>query len=252
MLFSFELVPPKSNIEKLLKRIEPIVNLVDAFNITDTPLGMPRIPSFMFASILLQRFNVKTIVHLKTINMNKVALKSIIYGCAALGIYGVLVVRGDKPSEGNEVSDAWPEEIVSWGKSDDRTSLLKLGMVAGPPLDPQRLSKKLSAKPDFMITQVMLRINDAKNFHQRLLDVFKMYGWRPQIYVNLVVPTDKNSEAIKEIAKLAGISILDNVTMTIDEFRNVVYELEKIYDGIVLSSPMDLEGGIEFIKYLRG
>ncbi|MGB9729426.1 MAG: methylenetetrahydrofolate reductase [Thermoprotei archaeon] len=252
MLFSFELVPPKANIEKLLKRIEPIINLVDAFNITDTPLGMPRIPSVIFASILLQRFNVKTIVHLKTINMNKIALKSVIYGCAALGIYGVLVVRGDKPSEGSEVSDTWPEELVLWGKSDEKTASLKLGMVAGPPLDIQRLSKKLSAKPDFMITQVMLSIESAKNFYQRLLDVFTMYGWRPQIYVNLVVPTEKNSEIIKEIAKLAGIPMSNNVMMKIDEFRNIVDELGKIYDGILLSSPMDLEGGVEFIKFLRG
>ncbi|MEM3833003.1 MAG: methylenetetrahydrofolate reductase [Thermoprotei archaeon] len=251
MLFSFELVPPKANVEKLLKRVEPIINLVDAFNITDTPLGMPRIPSAMFASILLQRFNVKTIVHLKTINMNKVALKSIIYGCAALGVYGVLVVRGDKPSEGDEVSDTWPEELVLWGKSDEKTSSLKLGMVAGPPLDIQRLSKKLSAKPDFMITQVMLNVEDAKNFYQHLSSVFSTHGWRPQVYVNLVVPTEKNSEVIKEIAKLAGIPTLDNVTMKIDEFRNVVDELGRIYEGIVLSSPMDLEGGVEFIKFLR-
>jgi 5,10-methylenetetrahydrofolate reductase len=251
MFISLELVPPRSNVEKMLKRIESIVNLVDAFNITDTPLGMPRIPSVIFASLLLQKFDVKTIIHLKTINMNKVALKSIIYGCAAIGVYGILVVRGDKPSEGNEVSDTWPEELVLWGKSDERVSFLKMGMIAGPPLDPQRLLKKLSARPDFMATQVMLRTEDAKIFHRNLMNVLKAYGWMPQIYATLIVPTEKNSSAIKEIAQLAGIQIPDNVVMSYDEFRNIIDELEKIYDGIIISSPMDLDGGIEFIKMLR-
>ncbi len=252
MFLSLELVPPRSNIEKILKRIEPIVNLVDAFNITDTPFGMPRIPSMIFASIILQKFNVKTIVHVKTINMNRVALKSIIYGCAAIGVYGILVVRGDKPSEGNEVSDTWPEELVSWGKTDEKVSSLKMGMIAGPPLDQQRLTKKLGAKPDFMVTQVMLKIDNAKEFHRNLMNIFKVYGWIPQVYVTLVVPTEKNSEAIKEIAKLAGIPIPNNVVIPLEEFRDIVNDLEKIYDGVIISSPMDLDGGIEFIKMLRG
>lgn len=252
MFISLELVPPRSNVEKMLKRIESIVNLVDAFNITDTPLGMPRIPSVIFASILLQKFNVKTIIHLKTINMNKIALKSIIYGCAAIGVYGILVVRGDKPSEGNEVSDTWPEELVLWGKSDERVSFLKMGMIAGPPLDLQRLTKKLNAKPDFMATQVMLKTDDAKIFHKNLVDIFKVYGWSPQVYATLIVPTEKNSNAIKEIARLAGMPVPDNVTMPYDEFRNVVDELGKVYDGVIISSPMDLDGGLEFIKVLRG
>ncbi|MEM2262009.1 MAG: methylenetetrahydrofolate reductase, partial [Ignisphaera sp.] len=98
--------------------VKQVRDSVDAVNITDTPLGQPRIPGFIFAIILRERLGVEPIVHYKTINMNLTNLKSVLYGCVATGVKKFLFMRGDNPIEGSPISDISPEELSMWAKKE--------------------------------------------------------------------------------------------------------------------------------------
>lgn len=102
-----EVTPPLSaSAEKLLKRVEPLLGLVDAINVTDAPAARPYTSSFAAAAILA-RAGIEPIVQVTCRDRNRIALISDLLGAAAQGIENLLVLHGDDPSKG-DMPDAKP------------------------------------------------------------------------------------------------------------------------------------------------
>ena len=249
MFISLEVTPPKRHVDRVLSVIREALSFVDTVNITDTPFGRPRIPSFVFAHIVKERFNADPIVHMKTINMNKVALKSILYGCNEVRLKSFLFIRGDEPAEGTSVTDFTPEALANWARS--KFPGVKIGLAAGWPIDVDRLVSKLSVKPDFIFTQIFLSQRDAEEFIERFDNAVSNVGWRPPVYFTYLVHAKENLPIIKMISELMG-QKFDEKTLNLHESLDFVEKLCSLFDGFMVSSPKSYSAAIDFLRAWKG
>lgn len=78
--------------------IDKLGRVVDAFQITDSPSGIPHMSPLVAAGFCLQH-DKDAVLHVSGRDRNRIALESEILGAAAAGISSLLMLRGDKLPE---------------------------------------------------------------------------------------------------------------------------------------------------------
>jgi|YelNatPaOPRAMG01_1025707.scaffolds.fasta_scaffold31134_2 predicted nucleic acid-binding Zn-ribbon protein len=247
MFISLEVTPPKKGVEKVLNTVLRAKGLVDAINVTDTPLGQPRIPGFIFALMIKERLGVEPIVHYKTANMNLTGLKSVLYGCVAAGVKRFLFMTGDKPAEGSLISDVSPEDLSAWARKE---LSVEAGLALGWPISVEKIALKLSAKPDYVFTQIFLTIKDAERFREMFDEAAEETGWRPPVYCTHLVHCEENLATLKEVARLMGFEA-PGFKVGVEANVSFLRELESFFNGFMISSPGGYEHAIELAEALR-
>ncbi|MEM2089007.1 MAG: methylenetetrahydrofolate reductase [Thermoproteota archaeon] len=247
MFISLEVTPPKKDVERVLNTVLRARGLVDAINVTDTPFGQPRIPGFIFAIMIKEKLGVEPIVHYKTVNMNLTGLKSGLYGCAAAGVKRFLFMKGDDPAEGSPISDVTPEKLSEWAKKELG---VEVGLALGWPISADKIALRLSAKPDYVFTQIFLNINDAERFYEMFNEAVEKTGWRPPVYCTHLVYCKENLETLKEVARLMGFEA-PSFKLDIEANVSFIRELEVFFNGFMISSPGGYEHAIKLAEALR-
>lgn len=247
MFISLEVTPPKKGVEKVLNTVLRAKGLVDAINVTDTPFGQPRIPGFVFAIMIRERLGVEPIVHYKTVNMNLTALKSVLYGSVAAGVRRFLFMRGDNPAEGSPISDVSPEDLSAWARKELG---VEVGLALGWPISVEKIALKLSAKPDYVFTQIFLRTEDAQKFREMFDEAAEKTGWRPPVYCTHLVHCEENLETLREVARLMGLET-PGFKLGIEANVGFLRELESFFNGFMISSPGGYEHAIKLAEALR-
>lgn len=247
MFLSLEITPPKRDVEKVMNIVKQVRDVVDAVNITDTPFGQPRIPGFIFAIILRERLGIEPIVHYKIVNMNLTNLKSVLYGCVAAGVKKFLFMRGDNPIEGSPILDISPEELSTWAKKELN---VETGLAVSWPISMDKLVPKLLAKPDYVFTQIFLSIEDAERFRSMFDEAANKVGWFPPVYCTHLVFCEENLTTLKEVARLMGLEA-PNFKLDIETNVNFITELERFFEGFMISSPGGYDHAIQLIKTLK-
>ena len=101
-VFTAETTPPDaSNKETLLKKIEPLKDIADAINVTDSP-GAKVHMSSLPASIILAQNDIDPILQLTVRDRNRLALQGDLVGASALGVNNILCLGGDDPKNGDQ------------------------------------------------------------------------------------------------------------------------------------------------------
>ncbi len=101
-VFTAETTPPDaSDKKKLLTKIEPLKNVADAVNVTDSP-GAKVHMSSLTAAIILAQNDVEPILQLTVRDRNRLALQGDIVGASALGVHNILCLSGDDPKKGDQ------------------------------------------------------------------------------------------------------------------------------------------------------
>ncbi|MGQ9667730.1 MAG: methylenetetrahydrofolate reductase [Anaerolineae bacterium] len=134
---------------------------VDGLNIADSPMARARMNPLMAAHLVEQacpaRFGY--IPHINCRDHNRVAVRGLLWGAAALGVGAVLVVSGDSiahsdDSRARAVGDISVPELVQMARD--------AGLLAGVVLDPRanqweverrKMVRKVEAGAGFVITQ---------------------------------------------------------------------------------------------------
>jgi len=96
---SIEVIPSNSgNNNSIFNKIEQsnILNMIDAFVITDSPFGKMKSSPFFMALSLQQKYNKPTITTLSLRDRNKIALQSDILGANEFDVRLFLALTGDK------------------------------------------------------------------------------------------------------------------------------------------------------------
>jgi 5,10-methylenetetrahydrofolate reductase len=248
MFLSLEITPPKRDVEKVINIVKKARDIVSTVNITDTPLGQPRIPGFLFAIMLKERLGVEPIVHYKTVNMNLTNLKSVLYGCVAAGVRRFLFMRGDNPAEGLPISDISPEDLSLWAK---RELGVEVGLAVSWPTSIDKLVSKLSAKPDYVFTQIFLSVEDAEMFRRTFEEAAEKAEWFPPLYCTYLVLCEENLPTLREVARLMGLEA-PSFKLDMETNINFIHELERFFEGFMISSPGGYEHAIRLVKSLRG
>ena len=103
-LFTTETTPSIStDLSESSRKIENLIGLADAVNVTDSPNCKSRLNSLMVASEI-KKSGLDVILQLTGRDRNRVALESVLLGALSVGINKVLCLSGDQPDESGPVA----------------------------------------------------------------------------------------------------------------------------------------------------
>ena len=119
MTIRYEINPPKvsnnndAQIAKLEDRIKQIGNFCDGIHVTESVLGIPRIPPLEIAKHIKEKKpKLKVTVSLRTIDKTTEQIYSTLNKLIENNIDGVLVLMGDPPVDSKITSPIFPSRIV--------------------------------------------------------------------------------------------------------------------------------------------
>lgn len=196
-----EMDPPRGAYAgNVLKNMAVLKGRISAWNVTDSPLGIPRMSAIAFAYLVEQKLGIPTIFHITTRDRNRVAIQSEILGAHALGLRSVLALGGDHPATPDWGKGVFDLDTITLldavsslnagrnlqGKELKASTKLTIGAAANPTasnLDQEvaRLQQKLDAGAQFIQTQPIYDPEKVVPFAQKVasLGVPILYGIMP-------------------------------------------------------------------------
>ena len=98
-LFTSETTPDVStDLSASVKKVEDLINLADAVNVTDSPNCKTRLNSLLVASEI-RKTGLEVILQLTGRDRNRVALESVLLGALSVDVNKVLCLSGDQPGK---------------------------------------------------------------------------------------------------------------------------------------------------------
>jgi len=250
MTLNYEVNPPKViqnrilsheelqlSLETLKQRVNEISKNCNGIHITDSVLGIPRISPISTGALI--RNNDKKIeitASLRVRDRNLTALTQSVYDAILLGLNGVLVLKGDAPSEGPKDSGLIPSQIVKYFQElgFDKKINLFLSLPNNPNFD--KIQKKIEVEPTGFITQVIQSVEQIT----RIVDKLGPLGFK--IIPCILLPSEKNAKSA-EFLKLDWSNYQENVI----EF---IKEVHKKTGQVLITSPNDFKGAQETFSKL--
>lgn len=259
-----EVGPPKGiEIEKLIDEVEPLLNKVDAFNVTDLQSSVLRVGSLATCRLLRDR-DLEPIMQLTCRDRNRLGLQSDVLSAAVLGIENLLCLTGDHPKLGDHpeampVFDLDSVQLLSAVKGlmggkdmagndlEGRPPEFCLGAVVNPgadPLEPQimKMVKKIQAGAEFFQTQAVYEVDKFALFMEKVkhLKVPVMAGIiflkSPAMakFMNANVAGIHVPEEI--INELAGVGKEKRVEKSLEISARLIRELKDLCQGVHIMS----------------
>lgn len=210
---SAELEPPRgSDTSKLIKQALEVQGLVDAINITDSPMASLRMNAIVAAYTIQRELGIESIFHLTCRDRNSLALQAELLGAASLGLKHVLALTGDPLTRGDHphakaVFDLDLTGLIktiktlnagkSQGKDLDNPTQFKVAAAANPgakdlALEKAKVSAKLAAGADFFQTQPIFSLEEVLRFQ----DAFGGTVPAPVLYGILPLRSSKMAERV--------------------------------------------------------
>ena len=243
MTVRYEINPPKisdppSRIQLLDERIEQISRFCDGIHVTDSVLGIERISPLIIGSEIKQKFpRLNVTISLRVIDKTISEITDIVDSAINANIDGILILMGDPSPKNDYTSGVIPsfavKHLVQNGFNE------KINLFLSLPSKPnfEKISKKIESKPNGFVTQVVHDISQVK----RLDDYLKPKNF--EIIPCLLFPSEKNSRSA-EFLNLDWSNYEDN-------FSSFVLEIESITGDVLLTSPNDFKGALDFLTRLQ-
>lgn len=243
MTVRYEINPPKisdppSRIQLLDERIEQISRFCDGIHVTDSVLGIERISPLIIGSEIKQKYpRLNVTISLRVIDKTISEITDIVDSAINANIDGILVLMGDPSPENDYTSGVIPsfavKHLIQNGFNE------KINFFLSLPSKPnfEKISKKVESKPNGFVTQVVHDISQVKRLH----DYLKPKNF--EIIPCLLFPSEKNSRSA-EFLNLDWSNYEDN-------FSSFVLEIESITGDVLLTSPNDFKGALDFLTRLQ-
>ena len=243
MTIRYEINPPKttdppSRIDLLDERIEQISKYCDGIHVTDSVLGIERISPLIIGTEIKQKHpELQVTISLRVIDKNIDQITDFVDAAVHANLDGILVLMGDPSPDNNYKSGMIPSYAVSSlvkGGYDEKIKIL-LSLPSMPNFD--KISKKINSKPFGFVTQVIHDISQVKRLSEHLSSKnFK-------IIPCLLYPSEKNSRSAEFLN-------LDWSNYG-DDFSSFVSQVENITGDILITSPNDFKGALDFLTRLQ-
>ncbi len=205
-----ELDPPRDP-RKLLSIAKELSKHYHWIDIPDAPLGKPNYSS-PIVSTYLAAHGYSVISHLRTLDVNTIALKTITKTMGSLGVKRIVYLRGDPPQQGSTINDFTPEDAVYYARS--RPEAPEPGLLIS-------LRKPLPA--------IKYRLEIPAGFYLIL-----NYDWY----------TASNKTILKEMRKITSDKKFyvyaiakENCDLWIKDIIRGIEHVHDMIDGILISSP---------------
>ena len=239
MAIIYEINPPKINdtperAEILYSRIEQLSGICDGVHLTDSVLGIERISPIIIGSELKRKIpELNVTISLRVIDKSLEQISDIVKASVEANLDGVLVLMGDPSQTSNHNSGIFSSQAVQHlnNLEYNKKTEIFLSLPSNPNFE--KISKKVNAKPHGFVTQVIHNISQV----QRIADYLSPKGFK--IIPCVLFPSEKNK-------KSAEFLNLDWSNYK-DDFSDFINKIEKITGDVLLTSPNDFKGALEFL-----
>jgi len=279
-LFTAEMTPDLStDLAATAAKIEPLIGLADAINVTDSPNCQTKLSSLLVAAEI-KRKGLDVILQLTGRDRNRIALESELLGALSVGINKVLCLSGDQPPEGgpkavNEFNGAGLIKLcatLTEGHLTDGTAIknpLPLYPGAADDLYQQHvkpeamagLLAKIETGAQFVQTQYCFDIDMIRAYSERLIENGKAESTKVLIGMG---PLKSAKQADWMRNNLWGVNISDAIIQRLGnsdkpaktgesicrELIEVMVEMPGI-DGVHLMGPNSEKACANIIKHFR-
>ena len=243
MAVIYEINPPKisdngERLEKLYSRIEQMSKVCSGIHLTDSVLGIERISPIIIATESKRKIQDLSItISLRVIDKSLEQISHITQASIEANLNGILVLMGDPSQTSNHNSGIFPSQVVQHlnNLEYNKKTEIFLSLPSNPNFE--KISKKVNAKPHGFVTQVIHNIPQV----QRIVDYLSPKGFK--IIPCLLFPSEKNK-------KSAEFLNLDWSNYK-DDFSDFINKIEKITGDVLLTSPNDFKGALEFLTRLE-
>jgi len=243
MTIRYEINPPKitdppSRIELLDERIEQISKFCDGIHVTDSVLGIERISPLIIGSEIKQKFpELEVTISLRVIDKTIPQIVDFADAAVHANLDGILILMGDPSPENDYKSGVIPSAAVSslvQNGFNEKINLY-LSLPSKPNFD--KISKKVNSSPKGFVTQVIHDVSQVK----RLSDYLHPKNF--QLIPCVLFPSSKNSRSAEFLN-------LDWSNYESD-FSSFVLEIESITGDVLVTSPNDFKGALDFLTRLQ-
>jgi 5,10-methylenetetrahydrofolate reductase len=243
MTIRYEINPPKitdptSRIELLDERIEQISNVCDGIHVTDSVLGIERIsPLIIGAEIKQKHPKLNVTISLRVIDKTIPQITDFVDAAIHANIDGVLVLMGDPSPDNDYKSGVVPSFAVSSLVENGFGEKIRLYLSLPNKPNFEKISKKVNSTPNGFVTQVVHDSSQVKRIH----DYLDQKNFK--IIPCLLFPSQKNLRSAEFLN-------LDWSNYE-DDFPSFVLEIESITGDVLLTSPNDFKGALDFLTRLQ-
>ncbi len=235
----YEISPVRSR-EELLARVRALRELVDWVDVPDSPMGRPSQSSPVVSCLIKSLEGVGVIAHVRTVDLSRIALVSTVRSLAVCGVERLVFVRGDVVRGSSVVKDVEPEEAVNLVRE------LNLGVSPGLTLSLRKDVAEISGRVRGSRADFYLVLNLSRETADKLEEVSRtVRSANARLYPYLVVAKGEGYEALE---RLLG----EGRVLTEKGALEIAADCAHLVDGFLVSSPLDFEGGLSFLKRLRG
>ena len=243
MTIRYEINPPKvsdgtEKLKILNSRIEQISQVCDGIHLTDSVLGVERISPIIIGTETKQKNpDLKITTSLRVIDKRLEQISNIVQASIQANLDGVLILMGDPSQSSSQNSGMIPSQAVQQLNNSGYNEKIQIFLSLPSMPNFEKITKKVNAKPNGFVTQVVNDISQVKRISEHLTPK----GFK--IIPCVLFPSEKNSKS-SEFLKLD----LSNYR---DHFSNFINEIEKITGDVLLTSPNDFKGALEFLTRLQ-
>tara|TARA_B110001454_G_C12637967_1_gene399936 strand:- start:25 stop:759 length:735 start_codon:yes stop_codon:yes gene_type:complete len=243
MTIRYEINPPKisdsvEKLERLHLRIKQISDVCDGIHLTDSVLGMERVAPIIIATESKRKIpDLSITISLRVIDKSLEQISNITQASIEGNLDGVLVLMGDSSQDSNHNSGVLPSQAVKHlnGLGYNKKTEIFLSLPSNPNFE--KISKKVISKPNGFVTQV---IHDTLQV-QRITEYLSPMGFK--VIPCILFPSEKNIKSA-EFLKLDWSNYKDN-------FSDFINQIERITGDVLLTSPNDFKGALEFLTRLQ-
>ena len=248
-IFTSETTPDvTTDLGECVSRVEDLIGLADAINVTDSPNCKSRLNSLLVASEI-KRSGLDVILQLTGRDRNQIALESVLLGALSVGINKVLCLSGDQPDENgpavvNEFNGNGLIElckVISEGTLSDGTAIKKsLPIYSGAADDlytqiskPDALSKlvtKIELGANFVQTQYCFDYDVIKQYSEKLNDQGSFNDCKVIIGMG-PLKSAKQGDWMRK--NLWGVNISDEILKRLEESNSPVETGEEICQELI-------------------
>ncbi|MDA9739416.1 methylenetetrahydrofolate reductase [Pseudomonadota bacterium] len=256
-IYTAETTPDLStNLSNSVSKIDPLVGLADAVNITDSPNCNTKLSSILSAAEIKKK-GLDVILQLTGRDRNRIALESEMLGALSIDVNKVLCLTGDQPSEGgpkavNEFNGTSLIELamrISKGQLTDGSEIQEpktlhpgaaddLYTHQSNPNAIVSLIKKIHMGATFVQTQYCFDVNIIKAYSDLLMNNGKDSSWQTIVGMG---PLKSAKQADWMRKNLWGINISDEIIHRLDAATNPINEGIEICTEII-NEIKDFEG----------
>ncbi len=231
---------PTRNPSKLHQRVRLLIPHFDAIDIPESPMGKPIAHAAVLAAVINSRYKTPVIPHIRVSDVNTVALLSLMGGLAAAEVREAVLLRGDPPEEGSPVEELTVEEAASLVKRRLRGKSPRIGAMLSVRQPLERIEERLRADIDFYM--VLRALSDLEKL-ERISRIASRLG--KELYAYLIVARPHRLESLKAM-------LGDQPVYLPEEALSVAEKIEPLVDGIIVSSPGDIEAVVVTGQLLSG